>query len=218
MIQAILFDLDGLLTDTEQLHCRAYQQVLAEDGVLLTHDEYAEIWIRTGGGIIDLCKLKHLSHDPENLRRRKAAVYQTLVRAELQPMPGSVDLLKRIHGRIRLALATASWMDAATCVIDTIGIRQYFELIVTGSDVKRAKPHPDIFLLAAERLGVPPDDCMVIEDAEKGILAAHAAGMKSIAVPNRHTYRHDFTHATHIVASLNDITDDMLGLPSSDMI
>lgn len=210
MLHAILFDLDGLLTDTERLHCRAYQQVLAEDGFTLSDTEYAEIWIRTGRGIMDLCRLKNIQQDPAELRRRKAVVYQSLVRAELQPMAGAIALLNHIAGRKKLALATASWADAAACVIETLGIRNFFDVIVTGSDVARAKPHPDIFLLAAQRLQVSPEHCIVIEDAEKGIVAAHAAGMKSIAVPNVHTRTHDFSHATYVVPSLAAITDAML--------
>lgn len=212
MLQAILFDLDGLLTDTERLHCRAYQQVLSQRGISLTQEDYAEIWIRTGRGIIDLCKLKGIADDPTDLRLKKSIIYHQLVRAELQPMAGAMALLNHIAGKKKLALATASWSDAANCVIDTLGIRHFFNVIVTGSDVQRAKPHPDIFLLAAQRLGISPDECIVIEDAEKGILAAHAAGMKSIAVPNCHTAAHNFAQATYKVESLSAITDDMLDL------
>jgi beta-phosphoglucomutase-like phosphatase (HAD superfamily) len=83
-------------------------------------------------------------------------------------------------------------------------------VIVARNDVTRYKPAPDVFLLAAERLRVPPDQCVVLEDAEKGVRAAHAAGMKCIAIPNRHTRDNDFSLATIVAKSLHDVTVGMI--------
>jgi beta-phosphoglucomutase-like phosphatase (HAD superfamily) len=86
----------------------------------------------------------------------------------------------------------------------------YFDTIVSGLDVARVKPAPDIFLEAANRLGVDPGECAVLEDAEKGVLAAHAAGMRCVAVPNEYTRDHDFSKATHVCSSLNEVTVKLL--------
>jgi beta-phosphoglucomutase-like phosphatase (HAD superfamily) len=91
----------------------------------------------------------------------------------------------------------------------SIGIVSYFDTIVSGLDVARVKPAPDIFLEAAHRLGVDPAECAVLEDAEKG-LAAHAAGMRCVAVPNEYTRDHDFSKATHVCSSLNEVTVKLL--------
>ena len=95
-------------------------------------------------------------------------------------------------------------------VIHGLGIAHYFDTIVSGLDVAQVKPAPDIFLEAARRLGVAPAECAVLEDAEKGVLAAHAAGMHCLAVPNDFTHHHDFSKATRVCASLHEVTIDLL--------
>jgi beta-phosphoglucomutase-like phosphatase (HAD superfamily) len=95
-------------------------------------------------------------------------------------------------------------------VLQGLDIAHYFQAIVSGLDVARVKPAPDIFLAAARRVGARSSECVVLEDAEKGILAAHEAGMACIAVPNEHTRSHDFSKATRICASLNEITLELI--------
>jgi len=210
MITAAIFDLDGLLTDTEKLHCQAYQQALAEVGFHLHKEQYLKHWVRSGLTISDFVRAHGLKHDPSVLRERKSVIYEQLVRTKLRPMPGALELLERLRGNLRLALATSSRDDSAQCVLRELGIAHYFEVIATEGSVARLKPHPDIFLFVAEKLGVSPGECVVLEDAEKGILAAHAAGMKSIAVPNEFTKDNDFTLATKVVQSLHEITPELL--------
>ncbi|MCL2649265.1 MAG: HAD family phosphatase [Phycisphaerales bacterium] len=212
MLRAILFDLDGLLTDTETLHCKAYQQALAEAGYVLTEEDFFQHWVRDGLAIADLCKIRRIGKSPQELHDRKIGIYRHLVRTELRPMPGALEFLARVHGKKMLALVTASAKEAADVVLDTLGIRGYFDVVLTAQDVVRRKPHPDLFLKAAELLGLPPSDCLVLEDAEKGIVAAHAAGMRSIAVPTTHTRDNDFSLATYVVASLSEIPEEWLDL------
>ena len=210
MISTVLFDLDGLLSDTEVLHCRAYQTVLGRHGLTLTDQHYEECWIRQGLGIADFLRTQGLAHDPADLRKAKALEYAHLVETCCTPMPGAVELLGRLQGHLTLALASSAFADAVHAVLRKLEIADRFACIVTGSDVNRLKPFPDIFLHAAGRLGVAPGQCIVIEDAEKGILAARAAGMKSIAVPNRHTAGNDFSAADAVVPSLNAVTRELI--------
>lgn len=210
MIRAVVFDLDGLLSDTERLHCKAYQQALDELGVELGEAEYAEHWIRSGKGIVDFLKLRELAHEPAAVRRRKASLYRALVTECVQPMPGAVELLRRLHGKMPLALATSAYGDDARCVLRALDIEKYFDVIVSSDDVRRVKPHPDLFLLAAKKLGVAPSECVVLEDAEKGILAAASAGMKVIAVPTEHTRTNDFSRATWVVPSLDEVDETLI--------
>jgi len=205
MISTVIFDLDGLLADTELLHCQAYQMAFAEHGVDLSAGDYAEHWIRLGRGIVDWTALQGFTFDPHALRRRKSQHYFALLQSSLRPMNGALELLDRLHGRFRLALASSSYRDAVDGVLAGLGIAAYFEVIVSGLDVARVKPAPDIFLLAARMMGVDPAECLVLEDAEKGVIAAHRAGMRCVAVPNDFTRQHDFSKATRICRSLCEV-------------
>lgn len=206
----MIFDLDGLLADTERLHCQAYQDALGCHGALLSESEYADHWVRAGKGIGDWVSLRGLALDPLALRAHKSERYLELVTASLRPMAGALTLLKSLHGKKTLALASSSYRDAVDAVLRGLDIVHYFEAVVSGLDVARVKPAPDIFLAAAQAVGATPSECLVLEDAEKGVLAAYEAGMACIAVPNEHTRHHDFSKATRICASLNEITLELI--------
>ena len=205
MITAVIFDLDGLLADTEPLQMQAYQQALLTHGVMLTDDEYAQHWIRAGLGIDQFVANRRLSIVPALVRQQKAQRYQALLETSLRPMPGALNLLERLHRRKRLAVASASFRDNVEQILQRLDFARYLDAVVAGEDVEHGKPAPDIFLDAARRLEVEPFECVVIEDAEKGILAAKHAGMKSIAVPNRHTQDNDFPAASYVVKSLSEV-------------
>lgn len=210
MITTVILDLDGLLADTEPLHCRAYQEVLGTQGAALTEADYIQHWVRSGKGIGEWVAEHGLDLDPHELRAQKSKRYLDLLAFSLRPMDGVFTLLETLHAKKRLALASSSFRDAVDGVLQGLKIAHYFEVIVTGTDVSRVKPAPDIFLTAARRAGATPSECVVLEDAEKGVLAAHAAGMRCIAVPNEHTRNHDFSKATLVCSSLNEITLELL--------
>lgn len=208
---AVIFDLDGLLADTEVLHCQAYATALTEFGVTLTNAEYEEHWIRRGAGIVELCSERGLTIDPLAARARKLTLYEELVRDGARAMNGAHELVQRLRSAYSIAVGTSSTRASAQLVLTSLGFR--FPVVVTADDVARIKPSPDIFLEAARRMRVEPRHCVVLEDAEKGILAARAAGMKCIAVPNRHTRSHDFRAATRVVDSLSELgTEDFAHL------
>jgi HAD superfamily hydrolase (TIGR01509 family) len=207
---AVLFDLDGLLSDTERLHCLAYRRAFAEMGHELTDAEYRSHWIRQGLGIDDYYRMNRLEGDPAICRARKTKIYDDLVAEQAMPMPGAMQLVDGLHGVCPLAVASSAYRVAVHAVLKKLGIFDRFGAIVTGDDVQRVKPAPDLLLVAAERLGVPPRQCVVLEDAEKGVIAAHRAGMAVIAVPTADTMDNDFSLATKIVTSLCEITFDVL--------
>jgi HAD superfamily hydrolase (TIGR01509 family) len=210
MISTVIFDLDGLLADTERLHCRAYQLAFGERGIELGTGEYAEHWIRHGKGIVEWVDQQGLTFDPHELRKRKSQHYLNLLESSLRPMDGALELLDFLHGKFRIALASSSYRDAIDGVLAGLRIASYFEVVVSGLDVAKVKPAPDIFLLAARALRVDPTECLVFEDAEKGVIAADRAGMRCIAVPNDFTRHHDFSKATRICASLREINIELL--------
>jgi beta-phosphoglucomutase len=210
MITTVIFDLDGLLADTEPLHCRAYQDTLQSEGARLTETEYIEHWVRRGKGIDDWVALQGLGLDPLALRAKKSSRYLELLASSLCPMDGAIELLKTLYGNKTLVLASSSFRDAVDGVLKGLNIAHYFKVIVTGLDVPRVKPAPDLFLAGARAVGAVPSECVVIEDAEKGVLAAYQAGMRCIAVPNIHTQHHDFSKASRVCSSLNEITLDSI--------
>ncbi len=210
VITTVIFDLDGLLADTEPLHCQAYQDALRRHGSLLTESEYIDHWVRAGKGIGDWISIRGLALDPLALRAYKSERYLELLTASLRPMDGALTLLKTLHGRKTLVLASSSYRDAVDAVLQGLDIAHYFKAVISGLDVARVKPAPDIFLAAARAVGATASECLVLEDAEKGVLAAYEAGMACIAVPNEQTRHHDFSRATRVCASLKEITIELI--------
>ena len=210
MITTVIFDLDGLLADTERLHCRAYQRALGAFGSVISEAEYAEHWVRSGKGIVDWVAAHNLALDPEMVRARKAKLYLESLASELRPMDGALELLAACSGKFTLALASSSYPDAVAGVLDGLKITHYFRAVVSGLDVARVKPAPDIFIAAARQAGAQPSQCVVLEDAEKGVIAAHRAGMLCVAVPNDYTREHVFAKATRVCGSLRNVTPNFL--------
>jgi len=205
MISAVIFDLDGLLADTEKLHQSAYQTVFSELGIELSDEEYEHHWIRCGKGINAFTAQRNLAVDPSFVRREKARLYEKLVSSGVEPMTGAHELLSSLQGRKLMGLATSSYSKDAYAVLNALAFVDFFSCVATKSNVERIKPYPDIFLYIANEMNTLPEHCLVLEDAEKGVLAADAAGMKSIAVPNRHTLSNDFSKAALVVSSLEEV-------------
>ncbi len=173
MITTVIFDLDGLLADTEPLHFRAYQDVLQPKGTTLTKSEYIEHWVRAGKGIREWVTDHRLDLNSVQLRVQKSKRYLKLLASSLRPMDGSLELLETLYGNKTLALASSAFRDAVNGVTEGLNIAHYFKVIVSGSEVPNVKPAPDIFLAAASQAGAAPPECVVVEDAEKGVLASY---------------------------------------------
>ncbi len=210
MITTIIFDLDGLLADTEGLHFQSYREVLAQHGVDVSLPQYIEHWVRGGKGVTAWAEECGFVLDVPSIHKQKYARYQELVQTSAQLMAGAVDALERLHGTRRLALASASHGNSVQWVLNCLGITHYFDNILSGDDVQRSKPFPDIFIKSARNLTADPSECVVLEDAERGVRAANSAGMKCIAIPNQYTRDNDFSLATHVVPSLNNVTLTLL--------
>lgn len=202
MIKALIFDLDGLLTDTEQVYILAYQAAFKEFGVELSREDYVRLWISEGKAIEDYLLEKGLDLDAHQIRSRRVDHYRRILEQELRTMPFAMEILEHFKGKLPMALATASAEDALVQVLELLDLRSYFDVIISASDVIQSKPDPEMFLKAAEAMGVEPQHCMVLEDARKGILAAKACGMKSIAIPNEYTRDSDLSDATYCCDSL----------------
>lgn len=222
MSGAVIFDLDGVLIDSEGLQHQAYAQVLQRFGVCIGVDEYAEHWIAAGRGPEYAVKTYRLPVQAHELRALKSAVYHDILRRQVTLMPGAVDALTRLQGRFALGLATNSHRADVSFVMEHFDLRRFFASVVTREDYALAKPEPDAYVSAAAGLNMAPESCVVVEDTYRGVLAAHRAGALPLAVPNRFTRNNDFSLAVKVLGSLGDLTvsvvEGLLVLPAQGRI
>jgi HAD superfamily hydrolase (TIGR01509 family) len=204
MIKAIIFDMDGLLVDSEPLYAEAYAHAFSAFGYRLEKSVFFDYWTSRGGSVENFLKERGLDLDPKKLREIKRKWYADNYERLLKPMKGARECVKRLS-IFPLALCTTSPIHEVSKGLDILGVKGLFRVLVTAEDTKRRKPDPEGFIIAARKLGFSPEECLVIEDAEKGVLAAKAAGMKAIAVPNRYTESGDFSRADLVVKDLDQL-------------
>lgn len=210
MVKRILFDMDGLLVDTEPLLCKSATIALKNQEINLIEQEYYSHWTRNGGGINDFIKEKKIGLDIEKYRKDKKDIYLGLLKTSLTLMPGAKEKVIEFSKNYEIALVSSSNRDMINLILEITGLKNYFSVFVASEDVKREKPAPDSFLLAAQLLNMKPENCVVIEDAEKGIVAAKSAGMKSIAIPNKYTKDNDFSKADIVLDNISKLSTEII--------
>jgi HAD superfamily hydrolase (TIGR01509 family) len=179
-----IFDCDGTLADTMPLHFQAWRQTL--DEMVLPHVFPVEQFYAWGGvtavEIMRRLNTQHgLDYVPEEVAHRKEETY-TLLIPQVQPIEKVVAEARRLYGKCPLSVASGGMRSVVEETLQTLGLRDLFVAIATADDVQRGKPEPDVFLLAAERMGVAADGCVVYEDAPAGIEAARRAAMKAVNI------------------------------------
>jgi beta-phosphoglucomutase len=211
IVKVIIFDFDGVVADTEPLHLRAFQTILAEIGVMLTVEEYYSDYLGYDDRGCFAAALAAHGRPTEadiidQLVARKASAYLTQITQHLTIFPGVREFVREAAKKRRLAIASGALRHEIAFILDQAGIRKEFEHITSAEDVRHGKPHPEPYLhaLAAlnqEHASVAAHDCLVIEDSIPGIQAARAAGMKVLAVANTHTLQ-DLHEADAVAESL----------------
>ncbi len=202
----MIFDLDGVIIDSEELQHRAYNQVLQPFGIQVDAAVYGREWIAAGRGPEYAVRELGLPLTPSELRRRKDPVYHALMRSEITLVPGAAAAIARLAGAFPLAVATNSNAADTGFVLERFGLGALFTTVVTREHYADAKPAPDAFATAAGRLALPPARCVVIEDAAKGVRAAAAAGCPCIAFPHDYTADNDVGTAQAVIRSLDELT------------
>lgn len=207
--KAFIFDMDGILIDSEPVHIRVKRDTFAHFGLAFDETRFSYYMGRTSNELFgDLIRENGRTDlDLETVVRYKHEHYlELLARGEVAPIEGAVDLIRRLHeAGLLLALATSSWERAMDVVLDRFAVRPYFSSVLSGSTLPASKPDPAIYAMSAKRLGVAPADCTVLEDTAAGITAGKRAGMRVIAYRNPNSGVQDLTMADRIVDHMAEI-------------
>jgi beta-phosphoglucomutase-like phosphatase (HAD superfamily) len=206
---AVVFDFDGTILDSETAEFESHQQLFTECGATLTVEEWCE-----GVGIVTpddqwfarLCdRATHPPADYEQFVERRRAYFRARVRWE--PMRGIGELLDELTGAcVPCAVASAATGEWVTRALGDLGLTGRFDAVVTGDQVVRGKPAPDVYLEAARRLGIDPCRCVAVEDSGPGLAAAGAAGMTTVVIPHTLSLNHDFANADLRVSHAGELT------------
>jgi HAD superfamily hydrolase (TIGR01509 family) len=206
MIKAIFWDNDGVLVDTERLHFQATQETLESVGVVLDHEHYVEFFLRQGRGAWHLLEARGVGADDiERLRNRRNDLYSELLDREACAIEGVSGTLEALHRKYVMGVVTSSRRDHFDIIHSRCNLLQYFDFVLTAADFARVKPHPDPYLLAIEKSGANKDECIAVEDSERGLQAAIEAGIRCIVIPTALTRGGDFSRAYCVLDSVTEV-------------
>jgi len=211
----VVFDLDGVIVDSEPIHEQATDEYLASLGI---PDDEALRQDMMGRRVRELTDVlaKRLGRPPEEVSAEREAIFWRLLERDgPRPMPGLDAAIARLsRAGLELAVATSGTRAYVGFVLERLGVRAAFKAVVSGDDVTLGKPDPETYLLTAALLGADPADCVALEDTFHGVTAARSAGMHAVAVPNALTAGMDFSAADAVVADLEAAAEYVLA-PSS---
>jgi HAD superfamily hydrolase (TIGR01509 family) len=200
---ALIFDMDGLMIDSERLYFAAEREMAASYGKDLRDEQ---LWPLMGRKPIESLRLLRgilgIETSPEELLEWRNRLMLEKMGRDLGAMPGLFEILDAFHGRVKLAVATGAQREFLDIALDTLRIRGRFDVLQTADGLERGKPDPEIYRIACRRLGLPPGECVVLEDARNGVLAGKAAGCPVIAVPSDYTRGQDFSEADWVEPDL----------------
>jgi HAD superfamily hydrolase (TIGR01509 family) len=213
MLEAVIFDMDGVIVDSEDSFLRSKQQLLRELGVEVDirfhYDFFGTTSEYTWQTLRDTFRLAEPV--PQLIQRADAIRREIIEREGQRPIPGVLNLIRKLHDYpLKLAVASSSPLSDILETLEAFQIRSCFQALVSATTCARSKPFPDVFLKAAEQLSVSPAACLVIEDSRNGLLAAKAAGMACLAYANPHYARQDLKEADRVI-------DDFAALAVEDL-
>lgn len=188
--QAVLFDMDGVVVDNLPYHVDAWLLFCERKNIPLTREVfYRELNGMNSKDTFEWFYQREMSRaEVEVLEEEKELIYREFYRDHIKPAPGLLEFLKRLRAQgIKTALATSAGPGNIDFIVDGLGIREQFDAIIGGAEVQKGKPDPEIYLKAADLVGINPSSCWVIEDSLQGITAGQAAGMRVVGISTSHT-------------------------------
>jgi len=216
-IKAVIWDMDGVIADSGPYHLSAWQEIFGKRGVKFTAEDFRRSFGLRNDTIIRNTLGEQITQgEIDAIAREKEETFRRLAGQRIKPLPGALELLQSLKTQgFRMAIASSTTLENIRLVTEGLGIDDYFQSIITSHDVTEGKPSPQVFLVAAQRMGVEPGNCVVIEDAVAGVTAAKRAGMYCVAVTNTNP-RQSLKQADLIVDTLKSVTiDDIKGLGQS---
>jgi len=209
----VIFDVDGVLVDSYETHFQSWRQLGSEAGFEISADQFHASFGRTSREVlVEMWTAGPLSAEQvAQLDDRKETLYRNLLEEHFPTMPCAVELIDALAAEeVALAVGSSGPPPNVALTLESLQRHAAFAAVVTGADVTQGKPHPEVFLTAAERLALPTNRCIVIEDAAAGIKAAHAAGMKAVGLVS-HGHTHDELGAADLlVDELSQLTPQTL--------
>ena len=206
MIKAILWDNDGVLVDTEHLYFIATRQVLAAVGITLTEEMYVELLLVQGRGAWHLAEEKGMSQeDVVRLRDQRNALYLKLVSTEAKVIDGVEEVLSGLHGKYLMGVVTSSKREHFEAIHSKTGLMKYFAFVLASGDYDKHKPDPEPYLTAIQKTGFKTEECIAIEDSERGLISATGAGLKCIVIPRGLTRSQKFEGAYKVLKSIREL-------------
>ncbi len=218
MLKAVIFDFDGVIADAEPVHLKAFQAVLNEEGIELSKKEYYDKYLALDDKTCFASILKDRGIDFNNsliydLTVRKSRYYDEFIRKDLVVFPGVVDFVKKLYGKYPLSIGSGALRHEIEFILESIGIRKEFSIIVSADEVENCKPAPDVYIRVLQLINqldflksavIYPYECLVIEDSIAGIKAAHSAGMRCLAIANSYPVE-KLSEADMVVKSLEGV-------------
>jgi HAD superfamily hydrolase (TIGR01509 family) len=208
MIRAILFDNDGILVDTESLYYEATRDVMREVGFELTEEHFIEYFLRQAKGAWHLADVA--KEDIPALRDERNRRYNARLARGIAPIDGVVDAIARLREHFTLGIVTSCRSDHFETIHASTGLLPHFDFVLTREDYKMSKPDPEPYLLAVERAGAAPDECVVVEDSERGLTAAVQAGIDCYIIPRGFTADGDFAAAHTVCDDIKQFADHVI--------
>lgn len=210
MLKAVIFDMDGVIIDSEPTHLKLEIESYKKLGIEVTEDEHHSFVGSTSRFMWEVLKNKFkLNQTLEELIENERGIYFKYLNSDecdINLIDGVKELIENLHDNgVKLAIASSSPLNVIEVIAKKFQIGEYFEVFVTGDYVKRSKPEPDIFLFAAEKMGVSPENCIVIEDSNNGVRAAKKAGMKCVGINSDAEGRQDISTADIVINSFKEV-------------
>ncbi|MEW6196593.1 MAG: HAD family phosphatase [Bacteroidota bacterium] len=210
MIKAIFWDNDGVLVDTEKLYFRACRDTFAKIGFDLTEELYTEYFLKRSEGTWHIAREMGFDEGTiSELRKERNALYSKLLADETKVNDGVVETLEVLKRKVKMGIVTSSRKDHFNIIHQRTGLLKYFDFVVTSDECANTKPDPEPYIRALQKSGMNSDECIVIEDSERGLRSAMTAGLKCFVVPTKLTEKSDFTGAAKILSNAGEIISEI---------